>query len=139
VASSAVKTAIDIDAKLIVVLSDHGKMARYVSKFRPGVSVLMVTPNLKAARQASGLLYGMHTIEVDSLANAKELIEEVTYELVEGKMMNIGDSIIIIGGTMSGMKEELRVHILDEGKSHGHFVKGGGLFFNRGLLLSFNK
>jgi pyruvate kinase len=135
VASSAVKTAIDIDAKFIVVLSDHGNMARYVSKFRPGVSVLMVTPNRKAARQASGLYYGMHSIEVDSLANASELIEEVNYELVQVQMMHVGDAIIVIGGKMAGMKEELRVHILNEGKSHGHFIKGGGLFFNRGLHL----
>jgi pyruvate kinase len=100
VASTVVKTAIDIDAKLIVVLSETGKMARHVSKFRPGVSVLMVTPNLKAARQASGLCCGMHAIEVDSLANASELIEEVNYELVEGKMMKAGESIIVVGGVI---------------------------------------
>lgn len=36
IASSAVKTSIDIDAKLIIVMSETGKMARYVAKFRPG-------------------------------------------------------------------------------------------------------
>ena len=44
-ASSAVKTAIDVQAKLIVILSDSGKLASYVAKFRPGVSALMLTPN----------------------------------------------------------------------------------------------
>lgn len=34
VASSAVKTSIDIGAKLIVILSDTGKLANYVAKFR---------------------------------------------------------------------------------------------------------
>ncbi len=34
VASSAVKTSIDMGAKLIVILSDTGKMANYVAKFR---------------------------------------------------------------------------------------------------------
>jgi pyruvate kinase len=36
IASSAVKTSIDIGAKLIIVMSETGKMARYVAKFRPG-------------------------------------------------------------------------------------------------------
>ena len=75
-ASSAVKTAIDIQAKLILIMSEHGKMASYVSKFRPGVGALMLTPNLTVARQASGLMLGMHTIQVDSLEKWEELIEE---------------------------------------------------------------
>ena len=137
VASSAVKTAIDIDAKLIVVLSDHGSMARYVAKFRPGVSALMVTPNLKAARQASGVLLGMHTIEVNSLSDADELMEEIMYELVQSKTLGVGAMIVVCGGRMAGMKEEVRVMTVEPGKSHGRLVKGGGFFFSRGLMLSF--
>jgi len=34
IASSAVKTSIDVGAKLIVIMSDTGKMANYVAKFR---------------------------------------------------------------------------------------------------------
>jgi pyruvate kinase len=34
IASSAVKTALDVGAKLIVIMSDTGKMANYVAKFR---------------------------------------------------------------------------------------------------------
>jgi pyruvate kinase len=135
--SSAVKTAIDIDAKLIVIMSKNGKMGSYVSKFRPGVSALMLTPDLTVARQASGIMLGMHTIQVDSLEKWEELVEETSYELVSSGMMNVGDKIVVISGKMGGMRERLFITELKEGKSHGHFVKGGGLFFNRGLMLSF--
>ena len=137
-ASSAVKTAIDVDAKLIVVLSDSGKMANYVARFRPGVPALMVSSNLVACRQASGLMLGMHTILVDSLNDSENLLEEVVYELVQSKTMHTGDKMVVVAGRMTGMKEQLRVIELDEGKSHGRFVKGGGLFFNRGMMLSFS-
>ena len=40
IASSAVKTSIDINVKLIIVLSETGKMANYVAKFR---YVLLIT------------------------------------------------------------------------------------------------
>lgn len=136
-ASSAVKTAIDIEAKLIVIMSKNGKMGSYVSKFRPGVSSLMLTTNLTVARQASGIMLGMHTIQVDALEKWEELLEETSFELVNSGMMSIGDKIVVISGKMGGMRERLIITELKEGKSHGHFVKGGGLFFNRGLMLSF--
>ena len=137
VASSAVKTCIDIGAKLIVIMSEGGKMAQYVAKFRPGVAAMMVTPNLIAARQASGLLLGMHTIQVDSLEKSEEIIEEVFYELVQANMMNLGDKVIFIAGRASSFKERLMILEVTAGQSYGRFVKGGGLFFNRGLLLRF--
>ena len=137
-ASSAVKTAIDVNAKVIVIMSQNGKMGSYVSKFRPGVSALMLTPNLTVARQASGISLGMHTIQVDSLENWEELVDETMYELVHSGMMQLGDKMVIISGKQGGMRERLIISDLKEGKSHGHFVKGGGLFFNRGLLLSFS-
>jgi pyruvate kinase len=138
ICSSAVKTAIDIDAKLILVLSDSGKMANYVARFRPGVPALMVSSNLVACRQASGLMTGMHTILVDSLDDSQSVIEEITYELVNSNTMRVGDKMVIVAGRMTGMKEQLRVVELGEGKSHGRLVEGGGLFFNRGMILSFS-
>lgn len=137
VASSAVKTSIDMGAKLIVILSESGKMANYVAKFRPGVSAMMLSPNLVACRQASGLLLGMHTIQVDSLDRGEELIDETMHELLSCKMMEKGEPIIIISGRAGSLKERLLISYVKEGKSHGRFIKGGGYFFNRGLLLSF--
>jgi pyruvate kinase len=137
VASSAVKTALDVQAKLIVIMSDSGKLASYVSKFRPAVSSLVLTPDLVVARQTHGLLLGMHSIHCDSLEKANELIEETMYELSRSGMMQIGDKIIFIAGRAASMKERLIITTLNEGQSHGRFYKDGGMFFNRGTILSF--
>lgn len=144
-ASGAVKTAIDLDAKVIVVFSSSGRMASYIAKFRPRVSCLMLTPDLVAARQASGLLLGTHTVQVDSLEETEELIEEVNYELVQSGDVEPGDTIVIVAGRKAGMREQLRIVEVTEGKSYGHFVKdaveidGGeeGLHFSRDMLLKF--
>ncbi|KAG7370376.1 pyruvate kinase [Nitzschia inconspicua] len=137
VASSAVKTAIDVQAKLIVIMSDTGKMANYVAKFRPAVSSLVLTPDLVVARQAHGLLLGMHSVHCDSLDRANELIEETMYELNKSGMMEQGDKIIFIAGRAASMKERLIITTLNEGKSYGRFNEDGGMFFNRGHILSF--
>jgi pyruvate kinase len=123
-------------AKLIVIMSDSGKMAGYVAKFRPAVSALVLTPNLTVARQAGGLMLGMHSIHVDSLQNATELIQETMYELSRSGMMAVGDKIVFIAGRAAAMRERLLVTSLDEGKSYNRFVKDGGMFFNRGMILS---
>jgi pyruvate kinase len=107
------------------------------SSARPGVSAMMISPNLVACRQASGLLLGMHTIQVDSLERGEELIEETMFELLSSKMMELGEPFIVISGRAGSLKERLVINYMSEGKSHGRFIKGGGHFFNRGLLLSF--
>jgi pyruvate kinase len=144
-ASGAVKTAIDLDAKVIVVFSSSGRMASYIAKFRPRVSCLMLTPDLVAARQASGLLLGTHTVQVDSLEKTEELIEEVNYELVQSGDVEPGDTIVVVAGRKAGMREQLRIIEVTEGKSYGHFVKDAveidgaeqGLHFSRDMLLKF--
>ena len=138
-ASSAVKTSIDIKAKLIVVMSETGKMANYVAKFRPGVSALCLTPNETSARQASGLLLGMHTVVVDSLEKSDELIEEVGTQLLRSSMVQEGDKMVVIAGRMAGMKEQLKVVTLTMGKSYGHILRGKSFFYDPDLLLNYMK
>ncbi|KAG2830304.1 hypothetical protein PC112_g7752 [Phytophthora cactorum] len=50
VASSAVKTAIDINAKMLVVLTETGNTARLVAKYRPEMPVLVLTALEQTAR-----------------------------------------------------------------------------------------
>lgn len=135
VASSAASAALDIGAKLIVILSHTGKMAGYVSKFRPAVSSLVLTPNAAVARTAHGLMSGVHSILVDSLEKAEELMEETMFFLGHTGMMNQGDKIVFIAGRAASFKERLMIDVLNEGKPHGRFVKNGG-FFNSERILS---
>jgi len=138
IASSAVKASVEVQAKLILVMSETGKMAGYVAKFRPNISTMCLTPTITRARQASGLLLGVHTILVDSLRNPDELLEEVNYELAQSGMLKVGDKIVFIGGKMSGFREQLRIMQVTEGKSHGRIVKDSDEFFyDRKLMLSF--
>ena len=50
-ASSAVKTALDIGASAILVLSDTGETCRFVSKFHPNQLVLAVMESKRVGNQ----------------------------------------------------------------------------------------
>jgi pyruvate kinase len=135
--SSAVKTALDIQAKMIVVLSESGRMANYVAKFRPSVSVLMITPQEQAARQASGLLAGIHTLAVDGLDKAEELMDELCYYLVETGAALEGEEFVVCGGRMAGLKEQIRVVTITRGKKYGHIVSNDLFYFDATMMFSF--
>jgi len=55
-ASSTVKTACDIAAKAIIVLSETGETARLLAKFHPNSPILAVCPDGCVARQIEGYL-----------------------------------------------------------------------------------
>ena len=58
VASSAVKTAIDLGAKAIIVCTESGNTARLLAKYRPPQRVLVLTANDAVARYVGGLCRG---------------------------------------------------------------------------------
>lgn len=61
VASSAVKTAIDLDASMVVVLTETGTTARLLAKYRPDMPILAFTAAADSARQMNGYLRNVHT------------------------------------------------------------------------------
>jgi len=55
-ASSAVKTACDIGAKAIIVLSETGETARFVAKFHPDAPIVAVMTDARIGRQIEGAM-----------------------------------------------------------------------------------
>lgn len=61
IASSCVKTAIDLDASMVVVLTETGTTARLLAKYRPNMPILAFTAAPDTARQINGYLRNVHT------------------------------------------------------------------------------
>jgi pyruvate kinase len=115
-ASSAVKTAIDVHAALIVVLSETGNTARYVAKFRPGKAIVCLTPSAIVARQTGGLLKGVHAYVVDSLKDNIELTRETGQEAVQAGVAKPGDLMVVVSGDLygAGKNNQIRVEAIGE-------------------------
>ena len=98
-ASSAVKTACDIDAKAILVLSETGETARYVAKFHPEQPIIAVMEKERIGRQISGSL-------VNAIALPTSLKRgdgaHVKFAFEEGKKRGLfkdGDAIVCVNTT----------------------------------------
>ncbi len=116
-ASSAVKTAIDIDAKIIVVLSETGNTARIVAKFRPGKTVICLTPDPTVSRQCSGIFKGVHAYVVDSLEDTEGLVREASHKAMKAGIAQEGDTMVVICGKTygTGANDQVKVEIIHNG------------------------
>merc|ERR1719393_951913 len=61
-ASSAVKTACDISAKAILVLSETGETARLLAKFQPTAPIIAICLDGRVARQVEGYMCNAYSV-----------------------------------------------------------------------------
>ncbi|RAW43267.1 hypothetical protein PC110_g630 [Phytophthora cactorum] len=69
-----VKTAIDINAKMLVVLTETGNTARLVAKYRPEMPVLVLTALEQTARQTEGFVKGVVSRCVGSMIGTDSIL-----------------------------------------------------------------
>jgi len=101
IASSAVKTAIDVKAKAIVVCSSSGNTARQIAKFRPGMKVIVLTTEAQTAAQSYGVLKGCTCKILPSLEDEDKLIAEVIDDMKKAGDASAGEPIIVVHGAVA--------------------------------------
>ena len=101
IASSAVKTAIDVNAKAIIVMSESGNTARQVAKFRPGMPVKVITTSEQVACQCYGTLKGCSAHTVESMDQEEAAVNIVIDELKASGKASAGDPVVIVHGTVA--------------------------------------
>ena len=101
IASSAVKTAIDVNARAIIVMSESGNTARQVAKFRPGMPIKVVTTSEQVANQCYGTLKGCSAITVDHMDREDSAVESIIKEMKDSGKAKAGDPVVIVFGTVA--------------------------------------
>jgi pyruvate kinase len=101
IASSAVKTAIDVKAKAIIVCSESGATARQIAKFRPGMKVIVLTTYPTVARQCFGVIKGCTCRVLNSIEDTNFVISDTIGELRKSGICNIGEPVVIVHGAVA--------------------------------------
>lgn len=99
IASSAVKTAIDLNAKAIIVCSESGLTAQQIAKFRSGRPIFVLTTSERVARQCYGVLKGCDAVVLPSLQQTDQIVTQTITELVAYHKAKAGDPIVIVEGS----------------------------------------
>lgn len=111
IASSAVKTAWDIQAPLIIALTESGNTALAVSKYRPIPPVVAVTANEQVCRQMQ-VLRGIYPILVMTMQGTEKVIASAIKHSMSSWMAIEGDSCVVTSGNIeqvAGSTNILRV------------------------------
>ena len=101
IASSAVKTAIDVSAKAIIVCSETGNTARQVAKFRPGMKVIVLTTESHTACQSYGVLKGCTAKLLPSIEDTEKIISETMIDLVSSGIAASGEPVVVVHGAQA--------------------------------------
>ena len=117
IASSAVKTALDMDAKMLVVLTESGNTARMVAKYRPKMPILVLTPSKHVAQQCFGLLRGTECRVVGSMMGTAGILIRAAKIGIKCGFLKPGETLVAIHGMMeatSGATNMLKVLVCPE-------------------------
>lgn len=106
-------SANDIKANYIVVLSESGFSARILSKYRPDVHIVAITPNKKTFHKMA-LYWGITPSFTERRIVLHKDLKELEDHLKEHNLAKAGDKIVITAGAHSeeGGTNMLRLHRL---------------------------
>lgn len=98
---AAVKVAAEIGAAALVVYSISGNSIQQVSKYRPQVPLLGLTPR-DEARRRTALMWGTESGLVPMKTQVTDLVSAAERALMDGNWVQRGDRVVIVSGTPGG-------------------------------------
>jgi pyruvate kinase len=102
ISSSAVKTALDIRARTIIVCSETGNSARMIAKYRPEGPVLVLTATEEVARWVNGLFRGCRAVATGSMLGTDALLIRAVEMCRDWAWVDSGDRVVAVHGMIEG-------------------------------------
>ena len=121
--------ASQLKAKGILTLTKSGATARNVSKFRPHLPILAVTPHVEVARRLQ-LVWGVHPLLVLNSASTTQTIQASLNSALEQHFVKAGDLVVITAGTLqgvSGSTDLIKVEIVTSVMGQGTGIGNGSI------------
>ena len=110
VAQSAVQVARDVQATAIVVFSMTGWSVQLVSKMRPDMPLVGLTPSDRA-RSRTAMMWGTEAALVPMKDRAQELLEAAERVLLEGNWAATGDTVVMVTGPPGSLGGTSRIWV----------------------------
>ncbi len=110
-----------LGAAAIMTLTKTGSTARNVSKFRPQIPILAVTPHVDVARQLQ-LVWGVKPLLVLDLPSAGQTFQAAVNVAQEKQLLSQGDLVVMTAGTLQGIAgstDLIKVEVVTAVLGHG--------------------
>jgi pyruvate kinase len=101
VALAAGRIAEEVDACALVVFTESGRTARFVSSHRPSVPVIALTPKRSSALGLA-LSWGVRAVEMPFVDSMEEMLTDGEQLLIDSGFVRQGDRVVVVSGSRSG-------------------------------------
>ncbi len=138
VSMSAVKTGYSSNAKAIFAFTKGGGTARLLSRMRPSMPIIAMTPNIKTYHQLASE-WGVTPFQSDTPKGIDEAFKVISQFAVAQELVAMGDLVVVTAGTpfgVSGTTNMMLVESIGDVLVRGHSGVGSRVYGNVGLLLS---
>lgn len=114
VCDSMAHAAEDLDIRAIAVFTQTGTTARLVSKYRPKCPVYAFAHELAILNQMN-LLWGVRPVLCDVFSTPDEMVRKAETELCELGVVNAGNVMGVVAGTIGGAGSTNFMHLCEVG------------------------
>ncbi len=97
VCDAAYHASLSINARAIIAFTQSGYTAKMISKYRPRAPIFGFTPHNNIARRLA-LYWGVKAMHLEPISNVDELIQTLEDVLLESRLVQEGDHLIILTG-----------------------------------------
>lgn len=102
--SEAATNAADVlPVKVIAVFTETGTTARLIAHYRPPVPIIGFSP-VQETRRRMALYWGVLPRKIAGVGNIDELAKTAEKRLIEERLCNKGDLVVIVAGTPLGVR-----------------------------------
>ncbi len=112
VSGAAVQTAYSADAKAIFVFTNSGFTARLISRFRPEMPILALTPSEKAYHQMA-FFWGVIPVKTHETPTVQDAIKATSDFALEEKLIQCGDLVVVTTGSPFWIKGTTNTMIVE--------------------------
>jgi pyruvate kinase len=98
ITGAAWRAALEEDAAAIIACTQSGATARAISRFRPSMPIVAVTPNERVARQLS-MSWGVETLLSEGSADTDEDIWRAVQQALQAGYVTPGDIVVVLAGS----------------------------------------
>ena len=92
------RAAIEEEAALIIACTRSGTTARAISRFRPSMPLVAVTPSTRTARQLT-LSWGVETLTVEESTSTDDIVWFAVQAAVRAGHADRGDVVVVLAGS----------------------------------------
>ncbi len=109
---ATVKTAYSSNAKAIIAFTQGGGTARLLSRLRPQMPIIAMTPDIKAFHLFS-INWGVIPCLATETRNFPEAFAKITEFVLEKQILSYGDLVVVIAGSTFGVSGTTNMMIVE--------------------------